>query len=296
MVNKKQSENGSRPAVNFKYKAGLFEMIFSRKEELLELYNAVNGSHYTDPGLLEINTLENAVYMSIKNDISFILGTQLSLYEHQSTWNPNLPLRYLEYIADLYSALTKEAPVYGSKPIRLPTPEFIIFYNGSEEQPDRKTLKLSDLYTIHKEKPALELEAVMLNINRGHNQELMDACRTLKDYSEYIARVREYSKEVPIEYAVEKAVTECIHENILADFLSRYRAEAIKVSIYEYDAEKHIRQEREESYQTGFSEGRETGIKFAKSIFQLQKKGMSVSEIAREQNISEEKVKEILEQ
>ena len=122
-------------------------MIFSSKEELLSLYNAVNGSHYDDPEILEINTLENAIYMSMHNDISFIIDTRLYLYEHQSTYNPNLPYRFLEYISELYSKMVLGKNIYGRTKIQLPTPRFIVFYNGREELDDVLEMKLSDLYT-----------------------------------------------------------------------------------------------------------------------------------------------------
>ena len=84
----------------------LFVMIFEDKRKLLELYNAISGKHYEDPELLEINTLENAIYMSMKNDLSFLIDTQLSLYEHQSTYSPNLSLRFFFYLSDMFSGMT----------------------------------------------------------------------------------------------------------------------------------------------------------------------------------------------
>ena len=143
----KYASDSRGAAVNFHYKARLFEMIFSGKEELLSLYNAVNGSRYDDPELLEINTLENAIYMSMHNDISFIIDTRLYLYEHQSTYNPNLPYRFLEYISELYSKMVLGKNIYGRTKIQLPTPRFIVFYNGREELDDVLEMKLSDLYT-----------------------------------------------------------------------------------------------------------------------------------------------------
>lgn len=228
------------------YKSRLFEMIFSRKEELLELYNAINNTDYDNPELLEINTLSNAIYMSMHNDVSFIIDSRLALYEHQSTYCPNLPLRYLMYVSDLYSGMTKDVNLYGTKAVELPTPKFIIFYNGEDEQPDMQTLKLSDLFTIPEEEFALELKAVMLNINPGHNIRLLESCKTLRDYSEYTSRVRQYAKTIPLSEAVDRAIKECIDNDILAEFLSRNRAEARNVSIYEYDEEKHMRQVRAE--------------------------------------------------
>ncbi len=237
--------------VNRKYKARLFEMIFSDKNELLKLYNGMNGTNYEDPDLLEINTLENAIYMSMHNDISFIIDMRLDLYEQQSTFSPNLPLRYLLYVSDVYSDYTKDMNIYGKKAISIPTPKFVIFYNGLDEQPDCRELKLSELFTVKEENPALELTAVMLNINKGHNRKLMETCQTLQDYAEYTYRVRKYAQERPLEEAVEQAITECIQEGILKDFLKKHRAEAKKVSIYEYDEERHMRQTREEGWEEG---------------------------------------------
>ena len=258
------------------YKFRIFAMLFSDRNELLKLYNAINGTSYDDPDLLQVNTLENAVYMSMQNDVSFIIDMRLNLYEHQSTYSPNLPVRYLLYVADVYSDYTKDMNLYGTKAVKLPTPRFVIFYNGQAEQPDRKELKLSELFSIPDADPSLELKAVMLNINKGHNRKLMETCRTLQDYAEYTFRVREYAAEMPLDLAVEQAITECISEGILADFLRKNRAEAKKVSIYEYDEERHMRQTREEGmeegYANGFSQGIEQGI--TQTVINLLKSGL----------------------
>lgn len=245
---------------NRMYKSRIFAMLFSDRNELLKLYNAINGTSYDDPDLLQVNTLENAVYMSMQNDVSFIIDMRLNLYEHQSTYSPNLPVRYLLYVADVYSDYTKDMNLYGTKAVKLPTPRFVIFYNGQAEQPDRKELKLSELFSIPDADPSLELKAVMLNINKGHNRKLMETCRTLQDYAEYTFRVREYAAEMPLDLAVEQTITECISEGILADFLRKNRAEAKKVSIYEYDEERHMRQTREEGMEEGYANGFSQGI------------------------------------
>ena len=242
--------------VNRIYKDRLYKMIFNDKSELLKLYNAINGTHYDDPAMLTITTLDNAIYMTMENDLSFIIDMRLALYEQQSTVNPNLPLRFLMYITDIYSAYTKDMNIYGSKKVQIPLPSFVIFYNGVKSQPDRTEFLLSELFHPTTDQPALELKAVMLNINKGHNQELMNACHTLRDYSEYVARIRTYSAEMPLTDAVEKAITECIHENILRDFLLKNRAEAKQVSIYEYDEEKTLRMFREEGYEDGERNGK----------------------------------------
>ena len=242
--------------VNRIYKDRLYKVIFNDKSELLKLYNAINGTHYDDPAMLTITTLDNAIYMTMENDLSFIIDMRLALYEQQSTVNPNLPLRFLMYITDIYSAYTKDMNIYGSKKVQIPLPSFVIFYNGVKSQPDRTEFLLSELFHPTTDQPALELKAVMLNINKGHNQELMNACHTLRDYSEYVARIRTYSAEMPLTDAVEKAITECIHENILRDFLLKNRAEAKAMSIYEYDEEKTLRMFREEGYEDGERNGK----------------------------------------
>lgn len=242
--------------VNRIYKDRLYKMIFNDKSELLKLYNVINGTHYDDPAMLTITTLDNAIYMTMENDLSFIIDMRLALYEQQSTVNPNLPLRFLMYITDIYSAYTKDMNIYGSKKVQIPLPSFVIFYNGVKSQPDRTEFLLSELFHPTTDQPALELKAVMLNINKGHNQELMNACHTLRDYSEYVARIRTYSAEMPLTDAVEKAITECIHENILRDFSLKNRAEAKAMSIYEYDEEKTLRMFREEGYEDGERNGK----------------------------------------
>lgn len=245
--------------VNRTYKARIFEMLYEDKKELLDLYNAINETCYDDPEELEINTLENAVYLSMRNDVSFVIGCYVSLYEHQSTFSPNLPLRFLFYMSDLYSAMTKDENLYGRTVVKIPAPKFLIFYNGVDERPEREVLTLSSMYQTEEAEPELELKATLLNINSGYNEKLKKTCKSLGDYCEYTRRVRQYAKDWPIEEAVERAITECIKEGILAEFLSGQRAEAKKVSIYEYDEEKHMRMEREQSYATGKAEGIELG-------------------------------------
>ena len=254
MANEEKNTNVRRD-----YKARLFEMIFREKEELLGLYNAVNGTNYLDPDKLEINTLENAIYLSMHNDVSFIIDSRLSLYEHQSTYSPNLPLRYLFYVSDLYSKMTKDCNLYGSRRIILPSPRFLIFYNGKEERPEREVLELAEAFETQEEDPWLNLKAVLLNINSGYNNDIVNACKTLNDYVIYTSRVREYAELVDIEEAVERVITECIAEGILADFLTRYRNEAKKMSIYEYDEERQRIWDREEGKELGRKEGQKEG-------------------------------------
>ena len=253
------------------YKDTVFRMLFREKENLLSLYNAVNGTAYTDVERLEISTLENAVYMNYKNDISFVMNFELMLYEHQSTVNPNMPLRHLIYVTKVLQGIIRNADLYGSVLVQIPTPRFVIFYNGMEEQPEQKILKLSDAFKKRLEVPELELIVTMYNINFGQNSELLNACQTLKEYAQYVSIVRKYAEKLPFAEAVEAAVDECIKDGILSDFLLKNRAEAIEMSIFEYDEEKHLKNEREYAY----NKGRTEGVQIVGFILKCSSKGDS---------------------
>lgn len=239
------------------HKDRVFRMVFEEKKEFLELYNAMNGTDYHNPEDLIVTTLENAIYMGLKNDVSFLVYDQLALYEHQSTDNPNMPLRDLFYVADIYSKMTAKDNLYGSKLVKIPEPKFVIFYNGTDELPERSELRLSDAYQTKSETVDLELKVLVLNINPGCNEKLMEKCKTLKDYMVFVSRIREYSQYMSLGEAVELSIKTCIEEDILAEFLRKNRAEVLKVSIYEYNEALHIRQEREAAKEDGFQEGRQ---------------------------------------
>lgn len=244
------------------YKDTVFRMLFKEKENLLSLYNALNGTGYTNVDDLEITTLENAVYMNYKNDISFVFAHELLLYEHQSTFNPNMPLRDLVYVSSVLQGRISGDDLYSRRIVRIPAPKFIVFYNGTGSQPERQILRLSDVFEKKQEQPALELNVIVYNINLGRNSELLAACSLLKEYAQYVDQVRTLARELPFPKAVEKAVDYCIGNGILADFLRENRAEAIAMSIFEYDEEKHMKNEREE----GREEGREELAKVLKRL------------------------------
>ena len=250
------------------YKDTVYRMLFKESENALSLYNSLNGTHYTDASMLEFNTLENAIYMSMKNDISFLIMNQMYLYEHQSTLSPNMALRNLFYVADLLQVFTKDKTLYSTKMIKLPTPHFVVFYNGTDKLPERQELKLSDVYEVPSEHPELELRVQILNINLGMNEELKEKCSVLKEYMLYVEKVREYAKSMEFKEAVEKAVEYCIEHNILREFLLRQRAEVIKVSIYEYDEERELKliraDERELGEEIGEARGKEIGMKIGR--------------------------------
>ncbi len=253
---KKQREKLS---ANRAYKDTIFRWIFSDKENLLSLYNAIAGKDYKDPEKLTIVTLENAVYMGIKNDLAFVLETGLYLYEHQSTYNPNIPLRDLFYIASEYQKFVDQKSLYSSSVQKIPTPRFLVFYNGMDKKvQDKEVLKLSSMYENETDETDLELKVTMLNINAGHNKELLENCHILGEYAQYVDRVRKYATQMDLNHAVERAITECIQEGILAEFLQRNRAEVFKVSIFEYDKEKEEKKLRKAEYEHGLEDGKQS--------------------------------------
>ena len=245
---------------NRKYKDTVFRMLFSDKYRLLELYNAVSGRHYVNPDELQIVTLENAVYMGMKNDMAFLLDTGIYLYEHQSTINPNMPLRDLFYISSEYNGFVDMKSLYTSTVQKLPAPNFVVFYNGEEAMEDRCEYRLSGAFEPKVDNPALELIVTVLNVNYGRNPVLMEQCRTLADYAQYVALVRKYKAELgSLEAAVRRAVDECIRNDVLADFLRKNRAEVEMTSIFEYNQEEEERKLRATERKAGYDEGYDSG-------------------------------------
>ena len=283
----KKSEQVSEkiPTANRQYKDTVFRMLFSEKENLLSLYNAVTGSHYQNAEALKIVTLENAIYMGMKNDLAFMLETNIYLYEHQSTINPNIPLRDLIYIGIEYQQFVNDKSLYLSKLQKIPTPKFMVFYNGTDAVDDRVELRLSEAYEHLAGEPDLELKVLMLNVNEGHNKDLMEQCQTLKEYAIYVARVRKYASELNLNDAVERAITECIKEGILVEFLRKNRSEVKMVSILEYDKEWEEKKLRKAEYEAGKEEGKNEGIEIgreeamAEMIHNMIKSGFPIEKI-----------------
>ena len=283
--NKKYQVNNRQLKAKRTYKDTIFRMLYHDKENLLSLYNAVNGRNYTNAEDLQIVTLKNAIYMGMKNDLAFIMNMNLYLYEHQSTYNPNIPLRNLFYIADEYQRLVVQKSLYSTVIQKIPTPRFIVFYNGTKKVDDYNEFRLSSAYENPTDNPDLELRVTMLNVNDGHNLELMEHCRTLKEYAKYVARVRKYvTQNIPLEEAVTRAVDECIEEGILAEFLMKNKAEVIKVSIYEYDKEFEEKKLRKAEYEAGVEAGIELGERslLENQIRKKLKKGKPIEQIADE--------------
>jgi hypothetical protein len=217
--------------VNTNYKDRLFIFIFGSEENrewTLSLYNAINGSHYTDASQIIFNTLENALFIGMKNDTSFIISDTINLYEHQSTYNPNMPLRFLGYISELYSSYIKESHLnpYGTRLIRIPTPKLVVFYNGLDETEDESILKLSDSFIRSFDgEPDIEIRVRTLNVNYGRNDKIMNLCKPLRDYAWFIASIRKYQAEnYSLSDATRLALADSSDDFVLKPFLEKNKA------------------------------------------------------------------------
>ena len=244
--------------VYFNYKDRVFRMLFKEKERLLELYNALNGTDYSDPDALTVTTLENAVFIKMKNDVSFIIDCSMCLYEHQSTYCPNMLLRGLLYFADLYKKQLKGNELSVRKLIKIPTPHYIVFYNGLEKKDEEFCQKLSDAFEDD-DNGCMELKVRIININLGHNDELLEKCNSLYGYSYFVAAIRRNLETMELPEAVSKAIEECIQKDILKDFLLEQKAEVIAMSIYEYNEEYARKSLTETGYEQGLEDGKKKG-------------------------------------
>ena len=268
----------------------LFRFLFDKdREALLQLYNALNGTDYRDASALQVVTIESAVYVVMKNDLAFILAGTLNLYEHQSTYNSNMPVWFLIYLAEEYQKLIEQAEssLYGTKQIPLPTPQCVVFYNGEKQAPEEEVLRLSDAFINRNREADVELKVRMLNINHGHNNKLMEKCKVLDEYSKLVAVIRDcMAAEKDMQTALNRAVDYCIEEGILKEFLLKNRAEVLGMLLEEFDAEKYERTIRGEGREEGKKEGREEGKKEGLKI------GMRLSiEILQETNQTREDAK-----
>ena len=279
-------------AHNREYRDRLFKAIFGRdndqsKRWRLELYNALNDTSYSDPNALEVNTIENVIYMTMKNDISFLVDSQMTLYEQQSTYNPNMPLRGFFYFSQLYQMhiAKNKLNILSSKLIRIPEPRFIVFYNGATNKPDTFRMRLSDAFDkkveSHNhagekkyEQTSLDFEwtAMVININPGHNSALQKNCKPLYDYVRYVGRIADNKRNgLPVNEAVDDAVSWAIEENLLDGFFSIHKAEVIAMCLTEFDVESAIKTWREDGYEDGYTEGRTDGIAEGKTAGKQEK-------------------------
>ena len=246
----------------------LFRLVFGNdRQALLQLYNALHGTAYTNPHELQIVTLDNAIYISRKNDLAFLLAGSINMYEHQSTLNPNMPVRFLIYLAQEYQLLVEstDRSLYGRELIPLPTPQCVVFYNGTADTPDEYELRLSSAFSNQDVEPAVEVVVNVININYGHNEHLMQGCGLLSQYAQFVAVTREYANKYDNrKEAMNVAIEYCIGHGILEDILRKHRSQVLGSLLEEFDEKKYARTLREEGYEAGrtdgFTEGERCGL------------------------------------
>lgn len=238
--------------INRDHKDRLFSFLFgseSNKEWTLSLYNAVNNTSYTDPQAILFTTIEDAVYMGMKNDLSFILFHVMNIYEQQSTYNPNMPVRQLMYAGKLYDKYIQQNKlnIYGKRIVRLPIPKLVVFYNGTDQEDDQ-ILELSDAFDPDASAvdPDIAVRVRMININYGHNQKLLRACQPLAEYAWLVEQVRENRSHMDIEHAVDKAIDDMPGTYAIRPFLIGNRAEVKDMCITEYNEAETLQLIREE--------------------------------------------------
>lgn len=245
------------------HKSDVFSMLMEEKMRALELYNAIGGTNYTDPNELIIVKLEKGVSLTIRNDASFIVDFNFQFFEHQSTYNPNMPLRSMLYFANAMEDWVKEnrKDLFSSHLIKIPVPNFVVFYNGVTKRPEYEEMRLSQAFAHDTKEPAMELICKVYNINPDNNEELKKKSPTLAGYCYFVEKVREYQKSVEdVREAVSNAIDDCIREHILEDFFRDRKDEVLKVTQLDFTWEKREDLIRREEYELGVETGREQGI------------------------------------
>ena len=292
---------------NRRYKDSVFVDLFGEdkdaKENFLSLYNALHGTHLDSSTELKPLCLDNVMYMSFCNDVScFIDNKIIVLAEHQSTVNANMPIRFLEYVARLYEQIQNPRDRYLRKLKQIPTPEFYVFYNGEEKYPAEAELRLSDAFTVKSAKPCLELLVKVININYNKDSKLLEKCKPLEEYTQFVEAVRRHIR-LDRENGFKNAIKECIQNDILKDYLERKSREVMNMLIAEYDYDTDIAVQREEEREMAFAEGEAKGIaqgfsdgarqkalETAKAFKQL---GFDITKIAEGTGLSVEEIEKL---
>jgi predicted transposase/invertase (TIGR01784 family) len=276
---------------NRQYKSSVFTLLFSDPAKLRELYNALAGTNYDESAQIVINTLSDAIFMDRINDVSFTIDNKLVvLLEHQSTINPNMTLRLLSYIARIYEKLIDNKKIYSRTTINIPRPEFIVLYNGIEEYPAERVLKLSEHFeSISKyDTIDLELQVTVYNINKGRNPKLEKQSRSLGDYATLVAKVREYEGAgFALSNALEQAVNWCINQGFLRDFLKTHSSEVVNMLLTEWNWDDALAVRYEEGLEEGLEEGK---LKIARKMKQA---GLPPKQIAEFTGLSPEEIAEL---
>ena len=277
-----------RVRTNPKYKDRLFCLLFGdekNKQNIISLYNALNGTDYSEDEEVEVTTIHDVIYINMKNDVSFIVDSHMSLFEQQSSVNPNMPLRGLMYFGNLYDSYieSRGLNIYGSKLIQIPTPQYYVLYNGKVEAPAVAELKLSDAFAKESPKGKFEWTATVINLNQGKNDALLEKCRPLEEYMFLIRCIRENEvKGMRIEDAIDTAVQHCIECNVLKDFLIAHRAEVVSVCLTEFNEKVFVASMKAEG-------------ELAMAIRLVKKGRLSVEEAVEELQMSEDEFLKYLE-
>ena len=289
---------------NREYKSDVFCMLLQDKRNALQLYNAMNGSDYDDPEVVELCNLEKGVSLSIMNDAAFIIDFNLNIYEHQSTYNPNMPLRSLVYFTDILKKYIDKKNIYGKTLVRIPTPRFVVFYNGLDDERESYELRLSDAFIHREDEPQIELVCQVLNINKGKNQAVINNCKFLEDYMILVDYVRYYQQEgTELADAIRAAIDRCISENVLREFLENNRDEVEKTMVLDYTFERQIELTRQEAWEDGNAKGRAEGKAEGKAegmlltYLKLVKEGLiNIEKAAQDTGLSVEEIRERVEE
>jgi len=247
--------------INRENKDSMFRELFLDKEKLLNLYNAINQTNYTDINKMQIATLKQVLYMGKKNDISFIYQDRLIVFiEHQSTINGNMAVRLLRYAGLAYETLLQDDDLYGTRQSPIPRPEFYVFYNGQTNFPMEETLRLSDGFIDKAEgEQPLEVVVKIININYHLEGDILERSKDLKNYSYFIHLVNKFQDDGRnLDNAIELAILTCMEQDILADFLKKHGSEVM--NMLDWSFEKVLKARLKESHEEGLERGLEEGL------------------------------------
>ena len=247
------------------YKDSVFVTIFHDKSKLIELYNALFDTNYDESAPIDIVTIKDVLFRTLKNDVAFVLGGRfVVLVEHQSSINENMPLRDLMYISTVLKRMIDTTRLYREKRLMIPRPEFIVFYNGTKDFPAYQELRLSDSFLGEKQKDeedALQLIVKVYNINTKKNSEILGRCETLRQYSRFVEIMRSYREgsELTNDVIVE-VLDKCKKEGILTEFLDKYGTEIVEMLFKELTREEDLEISRLDGYEEGFNSGERAGF------------------------------------
>ena len=315
----KDRKRNYRSNGNREYKSDVISMMLQIPAYALDVYNAMNNSGYTDPDMIQIMRLENGISLSIRNDASFFISNYLNLYEHQSTYSPNAPLRFLIYLTNLLKTTIRKRDLYSRKRVQIATPHFVVFYNGTEKRPEKEVLKLSDAFINRTDTPEIELAVTVYNINPHNNTQLLTKSKVLSGYMIFVNRVREnleHQRKIEqntrflsseyneaehddtelmedLEAAINEAIDYCIEHDIMETFFGENRSEVTKSMVLDYTWERREELIRAEEYEDGKREGLEIGRAEGEKRVEATKKRL-LQNLMESQKITETEAKQML--